>query len=162
MGNGCCEVGSGGVKWEAMLIGEFRHTIDDKKRISMPASFRKEIGKKMVITKGLDSCLFAYTLEGWKKVSAELDKLPMTQSAARSFSRFILGSAFEVELDAMGRVLIPDHLKDFADLKSRVVVVGLNDRIEIWDERKWKENIDKVEKQADVLAERLSEVGMLK
>jgi MraZ protein len=149
-----------GVKWEGMLIGEYRHTIDDKKRISMPASFRREIGKKMVITKGLDSCLFAYTLEGWKKVSAELDKLPMTQSASRSFNRFILGSAFEVELDAMGRVLVPDHLKDFADLKSRVVVVGLNNRLEIWDERKWKENIDKVEKQADVLAERLSEVGM--
>ena len=144
----------------AMLIGEFRHIIDDKKRISLPASFRREVGKKLVITKGLDSCLFAYTIEGWKKVASELEKLPMTQSAARSFNRFILGSAFEVDLDTMGRVLIPDHLKDFADLKSRVVVVGLNERIEIWDEKKWKENIDKVEKQADVLAERLSEVGM--
>ena len=153
-------MGDSGIEWEVMLIGEFRHTIDDKKRISMPASFRKEIGKKMVITKGLDSCLFAYTLDGWKKVSGEIDKLPMTQSAARSFSRFILGSAFEVEIDSMGRVLIPEHLKDFADLKSRVVVVGLSERIEIWDDRKWKENIDKVEKQADVLAERLSEVGM--
>lgn len=153
-------MGSSGVKWEAMLIGEFRHTIDDKKRISLPASFRREVGKKMVITKGLDSCLFAYTLEGWKKVSVELDKLPMTQGAARSFSRFILGSAFEVELDSMGRVLVPDHLKDFADLKSKVVIVGLNNRLEIWDERKWKDNIDKVEKQADVLAERLSEIGM--
>jgi len=145
----------------SMLIGEFRHTIDDKKRISLPASFRRELGKKLIITKGLDSCLFAYTLSGWGKISAELEKLPMTQSAARSFSRFILGSAFEVEVDAMGRVLVPDHLKDFADLKSRVVIVGLNGRIEIWDERKWKENIDKVEKQADVLAERLNEIGIL-
>ena len=145
---------------KTMLIGEFRHTIDDKKRISMPASFRREVGKKIVITKGLDACLFAYTLDGWKKVSTEIEKLPMTQSAARSFSRFILGSAFEVDIDSMGRVLIPDHLKVFADLKSKVVVVGLNDRIEIWDDRKWKDNIDKVEKQADVLAERLSEVGM--
>lgn len=143
-----------------MLIGEFRHTIDDKKRISMPASFRREIGKKMVITKGLDTCLFTYTIEGWKKVLAKMDNLSMTNGTSRSFARFILGSAFEVELDSLGRVLIPDHLKDFADLKSRVVVVGLNDRIEIWDERKWKENIDKVEKQADVLAERLSEIGM--
>lgn len=152
-----------GMKWDKMgrmLIGEFRHTIDDKKRISMPASFRKEIGKKMVITKGLDTCLFAYTIESWKKFLIEIAKLSMAQSAARSFSRFILGSAFEVEIDSMGRVLIPDQLKDFAELKSRVVVVGLSERIEIWDERKWKENIDKVEKQADVLAERLSEVGM--
>ncbi len=143
-----------------MLIGEFRHIIDNKKRISMPASFRREVGKKLVITKGLDNCLFAYTLEGWKKTSIELNKLPMTQSAARSFSRFILGSAFEVGIDTMGRVLIPDHLKVFADLKNRVVIVGLNNRIEIWDERKWKENIDRVEKQADVLAERLNEIGM--
>lgn len=144
---------------ESMLIGEFRHTIDDKKRISLPATFRREVGKKLVITKGLDSCLFAYTLDGWKKVSAELEKLPMTQGAARSFSRFLLGSAFEVETDSLGRILVPEQLKDFADLKSRVVIVGLNGRIEIWDEKKWKENIEKVEKQADVLAERLSEIG---
>lgn len=154
----CC-----GIKWEIinkMIIGEFRHVIDEKKRVSMPASFRREIGKKLVITKGLDNCLFAYTLEGWKKVLVELDKLPMTQSAARNFDRFILGSAFEVEIDSMGRILVPDHLRDFAELKSRVVIVGLSDRIEIWDERKWKDSIDKIEKQADVLAERLSEIGM--
>jgi len=126
----------------------------------MPASFRREIGKKLVVTKGLDGCLFAYSLDGWKKAAEELDKFKTTHGAARSFGRFILGGASEVEIDSMGRILIPDYLKDFADLKSRVVVVGLHNRLEIWDERKWKENIDKVEKQADVLAERLSEIGM--
>ncbi len=143
-----------------MLIGEFRHIIDDKKRVSLPASFRKEIGKKIVITKGLDSCLLAYKLADWQKVLTKMENLSMASGGARSFTRFILGSAFEVEVDTMGRILIPDYLKDFADLKSRVVIVGLNDRIEVWDEKKWKENIDKVEKQADVLAERLSEIGM--
>lgn len=142
-----------------MLIGEFRHIIDDKKRVSLPASFRKEIGKKIVITKGLDSCLLVYKLADWQKVLTKIENLSMASGGARSFTRFILGSAFEVDLDAMGRILIPDYLKDFADLKSRVVIVGLNDRIEVWDEKKWKENIDKVEKQADVLAERLSEIG---
>lgn len=143
-----------------MLIGEFRHIIDDKKRVSLPASFRKEIGKKIVITKGLDSCLLAYKIADWQKVLTKMEGLSMASGGARAFTRFILGSAFEVEVDTMGRILIPDYLKDFADLKSRVVIVGLNDRMEIWDERKWKENIDKVEKQADVLAERLSEIGM--
>ncbi len=143
-----------------MLIGEFRHTIDEKKRISVPANFRKEIGKKIVITRGLDSCLFLYTMDGWKKVMGELDKLPMTQGGARSFNRFIFGGAFEAEIDGMGRILIPDHLKNFADLKSKVVFVGLNDRVEIWDEKKWKDHIEKVEKQADVLAENLSEIGV--
>ncbi len=151
-------MGSGGVKWEAMLIGEFRHIIDDKKRISMPANFRKEIGKKIVITKGLDNCLIAYTFDGWKKISEQMD-LPMTQSSSRDFGRFFFGSAFEVEIDAMGRILIADQLRDYAGLKSRVVIVGLNSRIEIWDEKCWREHIDKVEKQADVLAEQLSAIG---
>ncbi|HNZ55616.1 MAG TPA: division/cell wall cluster transcriptional repressor MraZ [Candidatus Paceibacterota bacterium] len=144
-----------------MLIGEFKHTIDDKKRISVPANFRKEIGRKVVVTRGLDNCLFLYTLEGWKKVVEQLNTLPMTQGASRGFNRFIFGGAFEADIDTMGRILIPDHLRDFADLKSKVVIVGLNDRVEIWDEKKWKDHIDKVEKQADVLAENLTNIGIL-
>lgn len=144
-----------------MLIGEFKHTIDDKKRISIPANFRKEIGRKVVITRGLDNCLFLYTPEGWKKAIEQLSAMSMLQAASRGFDRFIFGGAFEAEIDTMGRVLIPDHLRDFADLKSKVVIVGLNNRIEIWDEKKWKDHIDKVEKQADVLAENLMNVGIL-
>jgi len=144
-----------------MLIGEYKHTIDDKKRVSVPANFRKEIGRKVVITRGLDSCLFLYTLEGWKKFIESLNNLPMMQGGARSFNRFIFGGAFEVEIDTMGRVLIPENLRDFADLKSKVVIVGLNSRVEIWDEKKWKDHIEKVEKQADVLAEELSGIGAL-
>jgi MraZ protein len=138
-----------------MLIGEYRHTIDPKKRISIPANFRKEMGKKVVITRGLDNCLFVYPLSQWEKVSADIGSHSMNQSDARGFMRFMFGGAVESEVDAMGRILIPDYLKNFACLKNKVVLVGIKDRIEIWDERKWNEYSERVEKQAEVMAEKL-------
>lgn len=139
-----------------MLIGEYRHTLDAKKRISVPANFRKEIGKKVVVTKGLENCLFVYPDKSWQKVSAEVGSLPMNQADARGYSRFIFGSAVEAEVDSMGRILIADFQKDFAGLKTKVVVVGMMDRLEIWDERKWNEYAERVEKQAEVMAEKLA------
>ena len=138
-----------------MLIGEYRHTLDAKKRISVPANFRKELGKKVVITKGLENCLFVYPDKSWQKVSVEVGNLPMNQADARGYSRFIFGSAVETEVDAMGRVLISDFQKDFAGLKTKVVIVGMMDRVEIWDERKWNEYAGRVEKQAEAMAEKL-------
>ncbi len=138
-----------------MLIGEYRHTIDAKKRIAVPANFRKEIGKKVVVTCGLDNCLFVYPLGQWQKVSVEIGNHSMNQADARGFTRFMFGGAVESDVDAMGRVLIPDYLKDFAGLKNKVVIVGIKDRVEIWDERRWNEYSTKVEKQAEVIAEKL-------
>ena len=143
-----------------MLIGEYRHIIDAKKRIAIPASFRKELGKKVIITRGLDNCLFVYQLSAWKKFAEKLDTLSHGQADARGFNRFIFGGAVESEIDALGRVLVPDFLKDFAKLKSKVVVVGINERVEIWDEKHWKEYSERVEKQADALAEKLGEIGV--
>jgi len=144
-----------------MLIGEYRHSIDDKKRIAIPVAFRKELGKKVIVTRGLDNCLFIYPLESWKKFTDKLDTLSHGQADARGFNRFIFGGAVETEIDALGRVLIPDFLKDFAKLKSKVVVVGINERAEIWDEKHWKEYSERVEKQADTLAEKLGEIGVI-
>lgn len=144
-----------------MLIGEFKHTLDDKKRMALPATFRRELGKKVVITRGLDNCLFVYPTKTWQKVSEKLSGLSMGQADSRGFSRFMFAGAVETEVDSMGRVLIPDFLKSFAGLSTKVVVAGLNDRLEIWDENRWKDNTQRIEKQADVLAQKLGEIGAL-
>lgn len=144
-----------------MLIGEFRHTIDDKKRVALPARFRQELGKKVVVTHGLDNCLFVYPMKQWEIISQKLANMPIGQADNRGFNRFMLAGAVETEVDSMGRILVPDFLKEFAGLKSKVVVAGIHNRLEIWDERRWKDYTDKVRKQADVLAERLGEMGVL-
>jgi len=143
-----------------MLIGEYRHTIDNKKRISIPAKLRKDLGDNFVITRGLDSCLFVYPESEWQKVVGKLSELPMGKSETRSFVRFMLSGASQSELDQLGRLLIPDYLKDFAGLKKKAVVVGVHSRMEIWDEEKWNEFKNKTESNADELAERLGEVGV--
>ncbi len=144
-----------------MLIGEYRHTIDAKKRVALPAKFRKEIGRKVVITHGLDNCLFVYPLKAWSETAKKFATLPMGQADTRGFNRFMLAGAVEVDVDSLGRILIPDFLKSFADLKSKVVVAGVYDRLEIWDDRRWRDYSERIEKQAETLAERLGEEGIL-
>jgi len=142
-----------------MLIGEYIHTIDDKKRLSLPARFRTEIGKKVVVTRGLDNCLFIYSLKEWQKVSSKLAELSMGQAGSRGFNRFILAGAVEASVDGIGRILIPDFLKSFAHLENKVVLAGVHNRIEVWDEKRWNEYKSTIEKQADALAEKLGEIG---
>lgn len=144
-----------------MFIGEYTHTVDDKKRISFPSKFRKTLGKKIVATHGLDQCLFIYRPDEWDKIAAKLSELGMGQADTRAFNRFILASAVELEIDSMGRILVPDHLRDFADLRSRVVFTGVHNRIELWNEKRWAEYKERVAKQADMMAEKLGEVGLL-
>ena len=144
-----------------MLIGEYTHTIDDKNRLSLPAKFRIEIGKKVVLTPGLDSCIFVFSTTEWKKITEKLSESSMLNADSRSFNRFLLGGAVEAEIDSIGRVLIPDFLKGRAKLQSKVAVVGVQTRVELWDEKAWAEYKQVVEKQADSLAEKLSQVGML-
>ncbi len=143
-----------------MLIGEYTHRIDPKKRLAIPARFRKELGKKAVITKGLDQCLVIYPLTEWKKVAEELSKLPTGKSENRNFVRDFFSKATDVELDALGRILIPEYLKTLADLKENVVIVGVYKRLEIWNEEKWNDYKTRVEKQTDILAEKLGELGV--
>ena len=144
-----------------MLIGEYKHTLDPKKRLSLPSKWRKELGKKLVVTRGLDNCLFVYPLNEWQKISEKVSQLPLGQADTRGFNRFFLSGAVEVEVDSVGRILVPDFLKDFANLGTNVVLAGVNDRIEIWDEEKWIEYTRKIETQADTLAEKLGEIGVL-
>lgn len=143
-----------------MFIGEYTHTVDEKKRISLPAKFKKELGKKIVITRGLDSCLLVYPLKSWEVIAAKLGSLPMGQKDKRDIGRFMLSGAVEVDIDATGRILVPDFLRDYAELKSKVVFAGVYDRIEIWNDRQWGEYSQRIEKQADSVAEKLGEIGV--
>ncbi|MCI5108349.1 MAG: division/cell wall cluster transcriptional repressor MraZ [Candidatus Pacebacteria bacterium] len=140
-----------------MFIGEYTHTVDDKKRISLPSTFRKLVSKKIIITRGLDSCLFLYTPEEWKKIAEELGS-GWTKSDQRGIHRFIYGGAQEVSVDSIGRILIPEHLKKFADIKSKVVFAGVSKRIEIWDEKRWQAYKKGMEKQAEQLSEKLESI----
>ena len=144
-----------------MLIGEYIHTLDSKKRLSLPAKFRKEIGKKVVVTRGLDACLFMYPEKAWDKIARKLSELPMGQSDTRALSRFILSGAVESDVDAAGRILIPDFLKDFAGLRGKVVLAGTGERVEIWNEKVWEEYKRRIEKQADQVAQKLGDLGIL-
>ncbi len=144
-----------------MLIGEFIHTIDEKNRISLPAKFRKEMGKDLVITPGLDNCLFVFTKKEWQKISEKLSNFSMLSSDNRSFNRFMFGGATEVSVDSIGRILIPDFLKDRVSLKTKAALVGVQNRLEIWNEKVWTEYKGRVEKQADALAEKLGGVGVI-
>jgi len=144
-----------------MLIGEYTHTLDSKKRLSLPAKFRKELGSKVVVTRGLDSCLFMYPLKAWEKIAAKLAELPMGQSDTRALSRFMLSGAVESDIDATGRILIPDFLKEFANLKIKVVLAGVNERVEVWNEKSWEDYKRRIEKQADQAAQKLGDIGII-
>lgn len=144
-----------------MLIGEYTHTIDSKKRLSLPSKWRKELGKNLVVTRGLDNCLFVYTLKEWKRITDKIAELPLGQASTRGFNRFFLSGAVEVEVDTVGRILVPDFLKVFAGLEEKVVLAGIHDRIEMWDEKRWNDYKLRIEEQADELAEKLGEIGML-
>lgn len=144
-----------------MLIGEYTHSFDEKNRVSLPSRFRRELGKKVVVTRGLDTCLFLFSENEWKKFSEKLSLLSLVQGDKRKFSRFMLGGASEAEIDSAGRILIPDFLKEFAGLKEKIVLAGLHSRVEIWSEKSWSVYKKSVEKDIDVLAEKLGEVGAL-
>ncbi len=144
-----------------MLIGEYLHTLDGKKRISLPSKFRKEIGRKVVVTRGLDACLFMFSLKAWEKIAEKVSNLPVGQADTRGMSRFLLAGAVETEVDGAGRILIPEYLKEFADLKSRVVLAGVSDRVEIWNEKTWEEYKRRIEKGADQMAQTLGDLGIL-
>lgn len=144
-----------------MLIGEYVHAIDPKKRLSLPAKFRKELGKAVIVTRGLDQCLFVFPPASWKKLVQKFSGLSFGSAETRSFNRFMLSGAVEVDVDSAGRILLPEFLKTFAGLKSKVILAGVNDRVEIWDEKRWNAYKAKIEEQGDSIAQKLGEVGVI-
>ncbi len=144
-----------------MLIGEYTHTLDDKNRMSLPIKFRKEMGKSVVVAPGLDNCLAIYTTKEWQKISEKLSDSSMIATDNRSFSRFMFGQANIIEVDNNGRILIPENLKNRSGLSSKVIVIGVQNRVEIWNEENWNNYKKDVETKADALADRLGQIGVL-
>lgn len=144
-----------------MLIGEYTHTVDAKNRVALPAKFRKEFGQKIIVTRGLDRCLFIYTPKAWERIVGRMSELSIGQASTRGFNRFFLSGAVEVDVDSQGRILIPDFLKTFANLSTKVVLAGVNDRVELWNEHEWETYKANIEQRADELAEQLGDVGVL-
>ena len=143
-----------------MFLGEYHHNLDAKGRMAIPAKFRTKLNAGAIITKGLDHCLFIFDLKGWETLAQKLIALPIAQADARAFGRLMLAGAMDVELDAQGRILIPDYLRKYADLKKEVIVAGLYNRIEIWESETWKHYKIKTETASDEIAEKLSELGI--
>ena len=147
-----------------MLIGEYNHQFDDKSRISLPAKFRKEMGKDVVIAPGIDNCLFVFTHKGWKEFADRLsrpDSSSVLQADNRTLNRLIIGRAVEVEVDSMGRVLVPDYLREHAGLSGKSVIVGIVNRVEIWDAVAWTAYRDEFAKKTDVIAEKMVTAGIV-
>ena len=144
-----------------MLIGEYRHSIDGKRRIALPAKFRNVFGRKVVITRGLDACLFVFSTTQWRSIVEKLNRLSMGQADSRAFGRYLFAGAAEVEVDSLGRILVPSELATHAKLRTKTVLIGVNDRCEIWNESTWDKYRVSVEKEADRVAEKLGDIGVL-
>jgi len=143
-----------------MFIGEYQHSIDNKNRLALPAKFRSALKNGAVVTRGLDNCLFIFTQSDWQKLVNKLSELPIGKADARGFSRIMLAGAMDVKLDSLGRILLPDYLKKYASLKKTVVVAGLYNRLEIWDEAQWQIYKKSIESKAEKLAEQMGELGV--
>lgn len=143
-----------------MFLGEFKHTIDNKGRLAIPAKFRASLSGGAIITRGLDKCLFLFPQKEWDILANKLVNLPLSQSDSRAFVRLMLAGAGDVEFDAQGRILIPENLRNYAQLSKKIIVTGLYNRIEIWDEDEWSRYKSKTESASDEIAEKLGQLGI--
>ena len=142
-----------------MFMGEYHHNIDDKGRIIIPSKFRYELGEKFIITRGLEKCLFIYSLDEWNNIVTRLKSLPFTKKDARDFIRFFLSGAAECEFDKQGRINITSPLVSYADLSKEVVIIGANDRLEVWSKEGWNKFFtDNEDKLADIAEHLFEEV----
>ena len=141
-----------------MFMGEYSHTIDTKGRLIVPSKFREQLGNEFVVTKGLDGGLFVYPNEEWKNIEEKFRNIPLTTKDARKFSRFFFAGAASCEVDKQGRILLPQVLREFADLSKDVVLVGVLSRIEIWSKERWQDTNSY--EDMDEVAEHMAELGL--
>ena len=145
-----------GEKWGMnMFIGEYHHTIDEKGRIIVPSKFRDSLGNSFIITRGIENCLFVYSMDNWEKITDKLNSLPFTKRDSRTFNRFFMSGATEVELDKQGRVNIATPLIHYANLLKDCVIIGTGDRIEIWSQESWNCFFDSTKDSMSDIAENL-------
>ena len=143
-----------------MFIGEYKHNLDDKGRLAIPAKFRAALKKGAVVTKGLDNCLFLYSKEQFAIIAKKFASLPISQARARAFSRHMLAGAMDVDFDTQGRITLPEYLRSFSDLKKNVVIAGLYNHLEIWNEAAWNKYKAESEKNSNAIAEELGDLGI--
>ena len=145
-----------GEKWGIfMFMGEYHHTIDEKGRIIIPSKFREDLGEKFIITRGIENCLFVYSLSSWEKITNKLESLPFTKKDARQFVRFFLSGATTAEFDKQGRVNVTSPLVSYANLQKDCVVIGTGDRLEIWSEENWNAFFESASSNMSDIAENL-------
>lgn len=143
-----------------MFYGEFQHTVDPKGRVIVPSTFREELGEKFIMTKGLDECLFVYSLTEWSNLEAKLKTLPLANKDARAFVRFFFSGASECEVDKQGRILIPQNLRGYAGLEKDIYIIGVSTRVEVWDKAKWESYNGDENLNPDSIAEKMSMLGI--
>lgn len=143
-----------------MFIGEYKHNLDSKGRLAVPAKFRKALQGGAVVTRGLDHCLFLYPKKEWEVIAKKLSNLPISQAKARAFARLMLAGAMDVDFDNQGRINLPEYLRKFSSLKKKAIIAGLYDRLEIWDETNWNKFKTGAEKESTSIAEALGELGV--
>jgi len=143
-----------------VFIGEYTISMDAKGRIAVPVKFRSLLNVAAVVTRGLDQSLFLYPRAQWDIIASKLSQLPLSKANSRAFSRLMLAGAWEIELDKQGRMIVPEYLRKFASLTKKVVMAGLFDRIEIWDETAWNVYKASTEKESNAIAEGLGELGV--
>ena len=145
-----------GRKWGElwfMLMGEYHHNIDEKSRLIIPSKFRSELGDKIIITKGLDKCLFIYSLEEWNKIMQKVSKLQFTKKNVRAFERAFIGGASTIEFDKQGRINITSPLVHYANITKECVIIGVNERLEIWDASEFEKYMKENEESLDLITE---------
>jgi len=143
-----------------MFIGEYTHSIDTKGRMAIPVKMRGKLSDGAIVTKGLDNCLFIYPKIEWEKLAEKLANLPISDTKARAFARNFLAGAMELEFDKQGRVLLPGYLRQFAALGANAIIAGLYNRIEVWNEKTWKEYKTQTESSETEINEHLSQLGI--
>lgn len=143
-----------------MFRGEFQHSLDSKGRVIIPSKFREELGEEFVVTKGLDNCLFIYSLSEWENFENKLKELPLSNKDARAFVRFFMAGASECTTDKMGRTLLPQNLRDYAKLEKDIIMIGVLSRVEVWDKELWNKYSAEDNLQADLIAEKMAELGL--
>jgi len=144
----------------ALFFGEHYHSVDEKGRIILPAKFREAFADGLFITKSFDNCLLVYTKKDWFEIVEKINSLPTTKASVRNYQRFFIGSAVEGEVSRQGRISIAQNLRDFAALDKDIVIVGLANKIEIWEKEKYEEHIAGAEQAAAEIAEEIAEFGV--
>ncbi len=143
-----------------MFIGEYQHNIDAKGRVAVPAKFRNKLSGGAIVTRGIDRCLFLFSIEEWERLAAKIIALPFTTASARAFSRLMLAGASDCEIDSQGRILIPDYLRKYAGFEKEIIIAGLYNRAEIWDMKQWNEYKSETESRSEEIAEKMSALGL--